>query len=64
MDISEEFLSHTAECKRMANSARDFAEKATWDEMAKKWLAYAQHYGRKSAHSSARKGSSTRAGVR
>jgi hypothetical protein len=31
----------------MANSTRDFAEKATWDEMAKKLLA--QHYDRKSA---------------
>ena len=39
----------------MAVSTRDFAEKATWDEMAKKWLAYAQHYDRKSVHSFARK---------
>jgi hypothetical protein len=57
MDIAEEFLSHAAECKRMAQSARDTADKATWDKMAEKCLAYAQHYGRKSAHSSARKGS-------
>ena len=34
MDISEEFLSHAAECKRMAQSARDSADKVTWDEMA------------------------------
>jgi len=44
MDISEEFLSHAAECKRMAQSARDSADKATWDEMARRWRGYAERY--------------------
>jgi len=28
----------------MASSTRDAAEKATWSQMAKRWLAYAEYY--------------------
>ena len=36
----------------MASSTRDAAEKATWSQMAKRWLAYAEYYeDRRSAFS-------------
>jgi hypothetical protein len=28
----------------MASSMRDGADKATWSQMAKRWLAYAEYY--------------------
>ena len=28
----------------MASSMRDAADKATWGQMAKRWLAYAEYY--------------------
>ena len=28
----------------MASSMRDAADKATWSQMAKRWLAYAEYY--------------------
>jgi hypothetical protein len=42
----------------MASSMRDAADKATWSQMAKRWLAYAEYYeDRRSAFG-------TRAGTR
>ena len=37
----EEFRSHAAECNRMASSTRG-DEKATWGQMAERWLACAK----------------------
>src|ERR1700730_19280990 len=38
---SEEFRGHAAECERMATSRRG-DEKATWSQMAARWLACAK----------------------
>src|ERR1700732_3073535 len=38
---SEELRHHAAECNRMANSTRG-DEKATWSQMAERWLACAK----------------------
>ena len=34
----EEFLKHAAECKQMAKLTRDPASKATWSQMAERWV--------------------------
>ncbi len=44
MNLSDTFRSHAQECQRMASSIRDAADKATWSQMAKRWLAYAEYY--------------------
>jgi len=44
MNLSDTFRSHAQECQRMASSMRDAADKATWSQMAKRWLAYAEYY--------------------
>src|SRR6202521_2593681 len=41
MNPSEEFRRHAAECGRMASSRRG-SEKATWSEMAARWIACAK----------------------
>jgi hypothetical protein len=41
MNLSEEFRRHAAECGRMASSRRG-SEKATWSQMAARWLACAK----------------------
>ena len=43
-NLSDTFRSHAQECQRMASSMRDAADKATWSQMAKRWLAYAEYY--------------------
>ena len=35
---------HAQECRRMATSTRDAADKATWSQMAKRWLACAEYH--------------------
>jgi hypothetical protein len=42
MDLSDTFRRHAQECRRMATSTRDAADKATWSQMAKRWLACAE----------------------
>ena len=42
MDLSDTFRRHAQECQRMASSSRDAADKATWSQMAKRWLACAR----------------------
>ena len=42
MDLSDTFRRHAQECQRMASSSRDAADKATWSQMAKRWLACAE----------------------
>ena len=44
MDLSETFRSHAKECRRAAASADDAEGKATWTQMAQRWLACAEHY--------------------
>src|SRR5258706_579166 len=47
MNPSEEFLSHAADCQRMAKFTRDPASKATRNRMAKRWLQYAGGFNRR-----------------
>jgi hypothetical protein len=42
MYLPEEFQRHAAECQEMAKSTRDPASRATWNEMADRWLRCAQ----------------------
>ena len=44
MDLSDTFRRHAQECRRMATSTRDAADKATWSQMAKRWLACAEYH--------------------
>jgi hypothetical protein len=44
MNLSDTFRSHAQECQRIASSMRYAADKATWSQMAKRWLAYAEYY--------------------
>ena len=44
MDLSDTFRRHAQECQRMASSSRDAADKATWSQMAKRWLACAEYH--------------------
>jgi hypothetical protein len=47
IEVSDHFRRHAAECKRMAKSAHDTIDKATWDQMAVRWLACAEYYSRR-----------------
>jgi len=47
IEVSDHFRRHAAECKRMAKSAHDMIDKATWDQMAARWLACAEYYSRR-----------------
>ena len=47
IDVSDHFRRHAAECTRMAKSAHDMIDKATWDQMAARWLACAEYYSRR-----------------
>jgi hypothetical protein len=38
----EEFLRHAADCEQMANVTRDPSSKATWAEMAERWIRCAK----------------------
>ena len=42
MHPSEEFLKHAAECKRMAQFAREPQDKVTWRQMSERWLRCAE----------------------
>jgi hypothetical protein len=44
MNLSDTFRRHAEECRRMAASARNPVDKATWSQMAKRCLACAEHY--------------------
>jgi hypothetical protein len=44
MNLSDTFRSHAQECQRMASSARDAVDKATWSQMAKRWQACAKYH--------------------
>jgi hypothetical protein len=49
MNPSEEYLSHAADCQRMAKFSRDPASKATWHRMADRRLRCAETFNRQSA---------------
>ena len=42
MHPSEEFLRHAADCKEMAKFTRDPSSRATWNQMAERWLQCAE----------------------
>jgi hypothetical protein len=44
VNVSDTFRSHAQECQRMASFTRDAADKATWSQMAKRWLSCAEYY--------------------
>ena len=44
MNLSDTFHRHAEECQRMAASAPNPVDKATWSQMAKRCLACAEHY--------------------
>ena len=44
INLSDTFRRHAQECQRMAASARNPVDKATWSQMAKRCLACAEYY--------------------
>jgi hypothetical protein len=48
MHPPEEFLKHAAECELMAKFARKPEDKATWNEMADRWLRCAELFTQES----------------
>jgi hypothetical protein len=48
MHPPEEFLRHAAECELMAKFARKAEDKATWNEMADRWLRCAELFAQES----------------
>jgi hypothetical protein len=42
MNPAEEFRRHANECRRMALDTRDLRSKATWSEMADRWIRCAE----------------------
>jgi len=42
MNPTDEFLRHAADCEQMAKFTRDPASKATWNQMAERWLQCAE----------------------
>src|SRR5262249_8012403 len=42
MNPSEEFLRHAADCQKMAKFTRDPTSRATWTQMAERWLQCAE----------------------
>ena len=38
MYLPDEFLRHAADCQRMAKVSRDPTSKATWRQMAQRWV--------------------------
>jgi hypothetical protein len=42
MHPPDEFLKHAAECKQTAKFARDPQSKATWNQMADRWMRCAE----------------------
>ena len=43
MDLRTEFKNHERECRRMATATRDPRSKATWNQMADRWLRAAEN---------------------
>ena len=43
MDLWTEFKNHERECRRMASGTKDPKTKATWNEMAERWLRAAEN---------------------
>jgi hypothetical protein len=43
MDLRTEFKNHERECRRMATTTRDSRSKATWNQMADRWLRAAEN---------------------
>jgi hypothetical protein len=48
MHPPEEFLRHAAECELMAKFARKPEDKATWKQMAERWLRCAELFTQES----------------
>ena len=42
MNEAEEFRHHANECRRMALDTRDLSSKATWSEIADRWVRCAE----------------------
>jgi hypothetical protein len=42
MNPSEEFLRHAEDCQKMAKFTRDPTSRATWTQMAERWLHCAE----------------------
>jgi len=48
MHPPDEFLKHAAECERMAKLARRSEDRATWQQMAQRWLRCAETFKKES----------------
>jgi hypothetical protein len=48
MHPPDEFLKHAAECEQMAKLARRSEDKATWQQMAQRWLRCAETFKKES----------------
>jgi len=44
MTLTDKFLKHAADCEQMAKFTRDPASKATWNQMAERWLRCAERF--------------------
>jgi len=44
MDPAAEFRRHADECRRMARSTTNLQDRATWNQLAERWLACASQY--------------------
>jgi hypothetical protein len=43
VDITEKFLNHAGECRRMARFTHDLETRAVWNRMADRWFALAEN---------------------
>ena len=50
MDLWTEFKNHERECRRMASGTKDPKTKATWNEMADRWLRAAENQSAAEKH--------------
>jgi len=46
MDPAAEFRRHAEECRRMARASANLEDRATWNQLAERWLACASQYER------------------
>jgi hypothetical protein len=44
MDPAAEFRRHAEECRRMARSTAGLEDRATWNQLAERWLACAAQF--------------------
>jgi len=44
MDPAAEFRRHAEECRRMARSTADLEDRASWNQLAERWLACASQF--------------------